>query len=425
VKKLSYVHALQELSEPETGGACMPLWRNWSGSVIVNPRNVEAVLTEAEIVDLVRRADSGRQGIRVVGSGHSFTPLCATQDILVSLDGLQGFSSIDPSEGQATVLAGTKISQLGVPLLEAGVALENQGDVDYQSVAGAISTGTHGTGSRFGSLSTQVTALRLTLASGEIITCSETEEPATFKAAQLSLGLLGIVSQVRLRVVPAYRLLERTWVEGVERCLAEFDSLDQSNRHVEFFWVPATDTCALKTLNSTDDEPRGIAPGDLAPPGTIERYVLPERVDWSHRIFPSERRVLFNEMEFAVPYASGRECFAEIRELMLGKHRDVRWSVEYRTQKADEVYLSPAYQRKVVTISVHQAAELPYQSFFNDVETIFRNHQGRPHWGKLHSHAAKELRALYPKWDSFQAIRERLDPDQRFLNSYLHGLMLH
>jgi FAD/FMN-containing dehydrogenase len=360
----------------------------------------------------------------VVGSGHSFTPLCTTQDILVSLDGLQGMSSIDPGKGQATVLAGTKMSQLGAPLLKAGVALENQGDVDYQSVAGAISTGTHGTGSGFGSLSTQVIALRLILASGEIITCSETEEPDTFKAAQISLGLLGIVSQVTVRVIPAYCLHERTWVAGVEKCLAEFDSFDQSNRHVEVFWVPATDTCALKTLNRTDDEPRGVASGDLAPPGTIERYILPERVDWSHRIFPSERNVLFNEMEFAVPYARGQECFAEIRELMLGKHRDVRWAVEYRTQKADGIYLSPAYQRNVVTISVHQAAELPYQTFFKDVEAIFRNHQGRPHWGKVHSYTAKELRALYPKWDRFQAIRERLDSHQRFLNPYLRLLML-
>ena len=402
----------------------MASWRNWSGSVIANPRNVEVASSEAEIIDLIRTPSGERQGIRVVGSGHSFTPLCDTKDVLVSLDGLRGMLCIDPSEGRATVLAGTKISQLGAPLLKAGVALENQGDVDYQSLAGAISTGTHGTGSGFGSLSTQVTALRLTLASGEIITCSEEEDPDTFKAAQLSLGLLGIISQVTVRVVPAYRLHERTWVQGVERCLAEFDFLDQSNQHVEFFWVPAIDACALKTLNVTKDEPRGVAPVNLAPPGTIERYILPERVDWSHRIFPSERKVLFNEMEFAVPYASGRECFAEIRALMLGKHRDVRWAVEYRTQEADDIYLSPAYQRNVVTISVHQTAELPYQPFFNDVETIFRNHQGRPHWGKIHSYTAKELSALYPKWDRFRAIRERLDPHERFLNPYLRGLML-
>ena len=402
----------------------MVSWRNWSGNVIATPGSVAAPSSETEIIGLIRRASREQQGIRVAGSGHSFTPLCATEDILVSLDGFQGTPSIDPRKGQARVVAGTKISQLGVPLLKAGVALENQGDVDYQSAAGAISTGTHGTGSAFGSLSTQVTTLRLILASGEIITCSEAADPDMFKAAQVSLGLLGLVSQVTFRVVPAYRLRERTWVAGVESCLAEFDSLDQSNRHVEFFWVPATDKCALKALSATEEEPRGVAPEDLAPPGTIERYVLPERVDWSHRIFPSERKVLFNEMEFAVPHASGRECFAEIRELMLGRHRNVRWAVEYRTQKADDIYLSPAYQRNVVTISVHQAAELPYEPFFNDVEMIFRNHRGRPHWGKIHSHTAKELGELYPKWARFLEIRDHLDPQGRFLNPYLRRLML-
>ena len=402
----------------------MTVWRNWSGNVTAKPRLVEVPSSESEIVHLFRRVNRKQQNIRVVGSGHSFTPLCATRDLLVSLDRFQGAPSVDPSKQEATVHAGTKISELGAPLLEAGVALVTQGDVDEQSAAGAISTGTHSTGARFGSMSTQVTALRLILASGEIITCSETDSPDLFKAAQISLGVLGLISQVTFRVVPAYRLREQTWVADVEPCLVELDVLEQSNRHVEFFCVPAQDQCALKTLNVTDEDPRGAAPEELAPPGTIERYILPERVDWSYRIFPSQRKVLFNEMEFAVARESGRDCFAEIRALMLGKHRDVRWSVEYRTQKTDELYLSPAYQRHVVTISVHQAAELPYEPFFGDVEAVFRNHHGRPHWAKIHSHTAKELSELYPMWDSFLAVRERLDPRQRFLNPYLRRVLL-
>lgn len=404
----------------------MTVWRNWSGHVTANPRLVEVPSSESEIVHLFRRANKERQTIRVVGSGHSFTPLCATQDLLVSLDRFQGapFIEVDPTKHEATVRAGTKISELGAPLLEAGVALVTQGDVDEQSAAGTISTGTHGTGARFGSMSAHVTALRLILASGEIITCSETDSPDLFKAAQISLGVLGLISQVTFRVVPAYRLREQTWVADVEPCLAELDALEQSNRHVEFFWVPAQDQCALKTLNVTDEDPQGLAPEELAPPGTIERYILPERVDWSYRIFPSQRNVLFNEMEFSVARESGRDCFAEIRALMLDKHRDVRWSVEYRTQKADDIYLSPAYQRNVVTISVHQAAELPCEAFFGDVEAVFRNHHGRPHWAKIHSHTAKELSELYPMWDNFLAVRERLDPRQRFLNPYLRQVLL-
>ena len=404
----------------------MSVWRNWSGNVTANPRHVEMPSSESEIVHLFRRANGERQNIRVVGSGHSFTPLCATQDLLISLDRFQGAPSIevDPSKHEATVRAGTKISEVGAPLLEAGVALVTQGDVDEQSTAGAISTGTHGTGTSFGSMSTQVTALRLILASGEIITCSETDSPDLFKAAQISLGGAGADFSGDGSCRAGLSFGEQTWVADVEPCLAELDALEQSNRHLEFFRVPARDQCALKTLNVTNEDPRGAAPEELAPPGTIERYILPERVDWSYRIFPSQRNVLFNEMEFAVARESGRDCFAEIRALMLGKHRDVRWSVEYRTQEADDIYLSPAYQRHVVTISVHQAAELPYEPFFGDVEADFRNHRGRPHWAKIHSHTTKDLSELYPMWDSFLAIRERLDPRQRFLNPYLRRVLL-
>jgi FAD/FMN-containing dehydrogenase len=400
------------------------LWRNWSGNITANPSDIEVPSTEAEIVDLIKRANREHQNVRVVGSGHSFNALCATQDLLISLDEFQQSPSVDSSRQQATVQAGTKISQLGVPLRSTGWALITQGDVDYQSIAGAISTGTHGTGTRFCSLSAQVTGLRLILASGEIITCSETECPDLLKAAQLSLGALGLISHVTFSVVPAYRLKRQSWAMEVDECLADFDRLNLSNRHAEFFWVPAVDKFALITLNLSEDAPSGKMPADLPPPGTIERYILPEWVDWSHRIFASPRKVLFNEMEFAVPYESGRDCFTEIRALMRSRHRDVRWSVEYRTQKADEIYLSPAYMRNVVTISIHQGAELPYESFFRDVEAIFRNHQGRPHWGKIHFLSAKELKDLYPMWDNFLEIRERLDPNQVFLNSYLRQILL-
>lgn len=402
----------------------MPVWRNWSGSVTATPRRIVAPASEVELLEIVSDANRRQENIRVVGSGHSFTPLCDTQGILASLVDFQGAPVVDHTKHEATIRAGTKISQLGVPLGAEGVALVTQGDVDYQSVAGAISTGTHGSGSGFGSLSAQVTGLVLVLASGEILSCSETQSPDLFRAARVSLGTLGLISHVSFRVVPAFRLREQSWAAEVEDCLAQFEELDQSNRHAEFFWVPGPDKCAIKTLNVTEDGPSGAAPADLAPPGTIERYILPERVDWSYRIFPSQRSVLFNEMEFAVPLEGGQECFAEIRALMLAKHRDVRWSVEYRTQRADDIYLSPAYQRDVVTISVHQGAELPYQPFFGDVEAIFRNHRGRPHWAKIHSHTAKELSELYPMWDCFQAIRELLDPEHRFLNQYLRSLML-
>jgi FAD/FMN-containing dehydrogenase len=399
-------------------------WTNWSGGVTAQPRAIVAPRNEAELGATVRAA--GREGrvVRVVGTGHSFVPLCATDDTLVSLEGLQGVVSTDGAAGRATVWAGSKISQLGAPLLTAGLALENQGEIDTQAIAGAIGTGTHGTGPTLGNMSTQVAGLRLVLADGEILDCSPDHEPEIFSAARVSLGLFGVTARITLRALPAYRLHERTWIAGVEECFDQLDDLIAANRHCEFFWSPREDACALKTLNPTDAEPQVLAGTMPAVHGRLVRYVQPERIDWSYRIFPSERTLRFNEMEFAVPAENGPDCFREIRQLMQERHPDVLWPIEYRTLRADDIPLSPAYGRETVTISIHQAAELPYRAFFADAEAIFRNHRGRPHWGKVHSHTARELRDLYPQWDDFLALRERLDPTGRFLNDYLRELLL-
>ena len=352
---------------------------------------------------------------------------------------------------RATVWAGSKIHQLGEPLLAAGMALENQGDIDRQAIAGAVSTGTHGTGPSMGSMSTQVAGLRIITASGEIVECSAEREPDIFQAARLSLGTFGVLSQITLRLLPAYRLHERTWVAAFDECISQLDAHIAATRHFEFFWSPRDDACAMKSLQPAEtleappeagphDSPRALAAAprsgerqtetlEASPeapdaPGRLGRYLKSERVDWSYRIFPSERNVKFNECEFSLPAADGPDAVREIRALMLGKHHDVLWPIEYRTLGADDIDLGTAQGRATVAISVHQAAELPYQPFFADVEAIFRNHHGRPHWGKWHSHTARELRALYPRWDHFLSVRARLDPHGRFLNDYLRRLLL-
>ncbi len=397
-------------------------WRNWAGNVECRPARIEMPTSEAELAATLRRADGA---IRVAGSGHSFTPLCATDDILVSMDGMQGVISSDLSTREAVIWAGTKISRLGDMLRAVGLALENQGDVDYQALAGAIATGTHGTGIRFGSLSSQVVGLELLLASGECISCSAGVEPTLFKAAQLSLGLLGVITRIRMGVQPAYRLHERTWVASFEETMAQVEDQVSANEHFEFFWLPRFDSSVMKALNTTDAEAGGDEVSAMsAPAGTIERYTRPERIDWSYRIYASERAVKFVEMEFAVPLAHGPDCFRELRRLMREKHPDVIWPIEYRTLRRDDIFLSPAYERDSVTLSLHQSNDLPYQPFFADAEAVFRNQGGRPHWAKLHNHTTAELRALYPLWDRFQEQRERVDPQGRFLNSYLRRLML-
>lgn len=395
-------------------------WRNWSGSVRCSPTQIAVPRDETTLAAVVA---AGSGTVRVAGSGHSFTPLCATDGTLISLEALTGLIETDAQAGTATVWAGTRIADLGEPLLAAGFGMANMGDIDRQALAGAVSTGTHGTGRTLGSICSQVAGLRLVLADGSLLDCSPTQEPEVFTAARVAIGALGVLARITLRVLPAYKLHERTWPLRFEACVEQMTDLIASNRHVEFFWSPRDDACAMKTLNPTDAPVGVIAPPQPAE-GRMVRYLGPEYVDWSHRVFPSERTLLFNEMEFAVPEVAGPACLREIRRLMQTRYPDVIWPIEYRTVRADDIPLSPAYGRATVTISIHQAAELPHEPFFRDAEAIFRSHAGRPHWGKLHSHTARELQALYPEFDAFRAVRERLDPHGRFLNDHLRTLLL-
>ncbi len=395
-------------------------WQNWSGSVACAPERIVAPRDEAALAAILAE---GAGPVRVAGAGHSFTPLCETDGTLVSLDGLSGIVGTDAQAGTATVWAGTRLHDLGEPLHAAGFSLENMGDVDRQALAGAVSTGTHGTGRTLGNFSTQVVGLRLVLANGDLLDCSSTREPAVFEAARLSLGALGVISRVTLRVLPAYRLHERTWPAPFEACMEQLAARVAEHRHFEFFWSPRDDACAMKALNPTD-APVGVVAPPVPAQGRLVSYLGPEYVDWSHRVFPSERTLRFNEMEFAVPEASGPDCLREVRALMQKRQPDVIWPVEYRTVRADDIPLSPAFGRATVTISVHQAAELPHRAFFRDAEAVFRNHHGRPHWGKLHTHTARVLRTLDPRFDAFRAVRERVDPGGRFMNGHLRGLLL-
>jgi FAD/FMN-containing dehydrogenase len=301
--------------------------------------------------------------------------------------------------------------------------MENMGDIDYQALAGAVGTGTHGTGETLGNISTQVVGLRLVLATGETLDCSAAREPAIFGAARVSFGALGVTTRVTLRALPAYRLHERTWVAEFDDCVAQMPALIRDNRHFEFFWLPHDDLCAMKTLNPTTEEHVADTPPPIVT-GRLARYIKPQRIDWSYRIFPSERTIKFNEMEFALPAEHGIDCLRELRQLMRDRHPDVAWAVEYRTLHRDDIPLSPASGRETVTISIHQAAELPYQAFFTDAEALFRNYRGRPHWGKMHWHSACDLQGLYPGWETFATVREQIDPEGRFLNEHLRHILL-
>jgi FAD/FMN-containing dehydrogenase len=398
-------------------------WRNWSGGVRCHPQRVANAADEDAVVRLVHDARRMGKPLRFTGAGHSFSPICSSNGIVATLEGLSGVIDADRKTGEAWVWAGTRIADLGTALKVFDLGMANQGDIDRQTIAGAISTSTHGTGINFGTLSTQVAALRVVNASGDTQEISPAGDPDLFRAAAVSFGLFGVITQVRLKAVPAYRLHEKTWAAPFEECRATTPELIEKNEHFEFFWVPKHDACAMKCLNATSEPvSRPVALTEESPPGTMERYLHPERVDWSHRIYPSARTLLFNEMEFAVPFERGWQCLEEIRELMQTRHKQVTWVVEYRTVAADDLFLSPATGRKIVAISIHEAADVSYEQFFRDAQAVFLNHGGRPHWGKIHYLGTAQLRGLYPKWDRFWSLRREHDPKGVFLNDYLAGI---
>jgi FAD/FMN-containing dehydrogenase len=382
-------------------------WANWSGNVQAQPQRVEAPASEAEVQDLVRRAAADGLAVRPAGTRHSFTPLCATDGVAVDLYNLRGIEAIDCERRTVTVRAGTPISSIGDELRAAGLSLHNQGDVDVQTITGATGTGTHGTGPELANLSSAVSEVRIVTADGELVHASEDVNSGLYQAARLSLGALGIVTSVTLRCAPAYNLHERVWYEGPDESLNLLEERIAATRHYEFFWYPFRDLFEHKALALTN----------AAPDALPDRKR--ERIDHSHRIFPSVRDHRFNEMEYAVPAESGAACFTEIRELISTDFPDVQWPVEYRTLAADDVWLSPAFERASVTISIHEDAERSYDALFGACEAVFRRYGGRPHWGKLHSRTAADLAPCFAHWDHFWRLRDALDPEGRFLNEHL------
>ena len=384
-------------------------WTNWSGSVTCTPASIESPSRYEELSAIVTQAAREGRRVRVAGSGHSFSPVCATDGLLVSLDNVHGVIETDADARRARVRAGTKLHALGQPLLRAGMALEQQGDIDRQSLGGVLGTGTHGTGFDFRNMSNQAVALTLITASGDLVECSENANGEVLRAALVSLGALGIIVDAELQCVAPYRLHERSWTLPFEDALTQFDELSRRNRHCEFFYQKEPDFCLMKTLSLTDEQGGTDLPED-------------ERIGWSHQVFPSERDRKFNEMEFSIPAESGLECIREVRDV-IRRHDGVRWPIEYRTVKGDDIPLSPHFGRDSVTISVHQSYRREHEPYFRDCEAVFRNFGGRPHWGKIHYMSHREIAALYPHWDRFQRVRDWLDPNRMFANPYVDRVL--
>jgi FAD-linked oxidoreductase len=423
-------------------------FRNWSGLVECTPANWLHARDLGAVVRAVRGAGSGP--LRVAGSGHSFSDLVKTDGTLLQLDPAAAVLDVDPVAREASVWAGATLRQLGPALAAHGLAMENLGDIDAQSLAGAIATGTHGTGITLGNLSSQVVGLTLVSAEGDVIECSETREREVFKAAQVSLGALGVIAQVRLRLLPAYSLHEVKATAGLADTLSRLSELRAANRHFEFFWFPHTDTVQLKRLNPTDRPERGLGPAAFLNVIVLENAafgllsaacrVWPalsapvsrlcarlasggERVGPSHRIFATPRLVRFQEMEYALPLERGADALGEIRDWYRERRFRNHFPVEFRCVRGDDIPLSPAHGRDSAYIAVHVYRGMEFQRYFDAMEAILRGHGGRPHWGKLHQLSARDLAPLYPQWQDFQQVRKRLDPRGLLSTPYLARIL--
>ena len=388
----------------------MAEWKNWSGKLSANPRRIVQVGTVDAIRSELLAARDGGWTVRTAGTTHSHYPLLPTDGVILDTRPLSGLVSVDSEAMTATFRAGTKIHACGRPLLEHGLGLLNQGDIDQQSVGGAIATGTHGTGVDLGSFSSAVTELLILLVDGSVVTCSPDREPDLFEAARLSLGAVGVVLEVTLQVREAYRLEEQRWLEPFESVMERIDELVTATRHFEYFWYPGQDRAICKSIDITE-EPGRYPLGDEG-----------QRLAWGFEVLPNQRLDPHTEMEYSIPTEHGPSCVAEIKNLLSSNYPDVLWPIEYRTVAADNVWLSPARERATVTVSIHEDVERDETAYYKDAETVFRAHGGRPHWGKVHYLSGEDLASDYNHWQDWWGVRDEVDPTGVLLNDALRKL---
>jgi L-gulono-1,4-lactone dehydrogenase len=421
-------------------------WHNWAGDEVCRPATIEQPGSVEELSAAVARAADSGLRVRAVGAGHSFSDVACSDASLLRLDRLASVLDVDTSSGLVRAQAGITIGELSRQLDGHGLAMENLGDIDVQSIAGAISTATHGTGARLRNISSQVAELTLLLADGTPLVCSPERDCEVFRAARVGLGALGVIAEVTLRCVPAFTLRGLDAPAPLAQTLERFEELALGNDHFEFFVFPYADVALTRTNNRTDEppQPRGRTsawandvlltnhafglfcrtgrrlPGFIP---QINRLVTrlagrSERVDRSAAIFASPRLVRFTEMEYALPREQTPLAVRRVLEMIEQRGLAVPFPIEVRTVAPDDAFLSTAYERDSGFVAVHMFEGMEWQPYFRAVEAIMDELGGRPHWGKRHFQTADTLRTRYPEWERFQAVRTRLDPHGRFANAW-------
>ena len=370
---------------------------------------------EPTLVRIVRSAAYRGRHVRPVGTGHSSSALVECSDYLLSLKEMQGVVRVDAASLRATVRPGTTLTELGKRLYEHDLAMPNYGDIATQTIAGAVGTGTHGTGLRQQILSAQLIGARLIDGQGQVRTIGP-QDADLLRAIRVSLGVLGVFSELTLQLVPSFDVERREYHVRTDEALADFDRLAQGNRSFDLYWYPRRDDVKLRLVNPAGG---GTSPSPgarlLRLHGGRSDVIIPAHSGIPHR---------FEECEYALPCDAGLDCFAEVRRRILQRWRAVMgWRVLVRTVAADDAWLSPAHGRDSITISLHQNSHLPWREVFADIESVFRAYGGRPHWAKKHSMTAAQIAPLYPQWENFQAVRRDFDPMCTFLGPPLKKLL--
>jgi L-gulonolactone oxidase len=425
-------------------------WSNWAGNQQTGTVLLSKPQTESELQQVVQSAQLSGRRVKAVGSGHSFTAIAVSEEVLVDLSDYDEIVAIDKMNQTVTVQSGIQLSKLNQALYENSLAMQNLGDIAYQTIAGAISTSTHGTGAKFTGIANQVVALRVVLADSSIVECSANVNAQLFSCARVGLGALGLISTVTLKVVSAFNLAVIEEPMRVDDVLQNLDLHVDSNDHFEFFWVPHTGWALTKrnNRNNLPVEPmskmshwysktlmENYAFGAVCMLGKARPSLIPklakalpssgrnEYSDASHKVFASKRIIKFYEMEYAIPREACAEALNRVRRMVTDSGFFLNFPVEVRFTAPDEIPLSTASNRESAYIAVHIYKGMNYVPYFTEVESIMNSYQGRPHWGKLHFQSAATLASRYPQWDVFQAVRNQVDPQRMFSNQYLETVL--
>ncbi len=432
----------------------MSEWSNWAGIESARPARVEEPADTAAIVAAVERARSEGTTLKMVGTGHSFTAISAPEHTMLRPTRLGGIVAVDRDAMTVTALAGTQLKELNRQLEALGLSLHNMGDIAEQTLAGATSTGTHGTGGVAASLSAQICGLTLVTGTGEVLTATETDNPEILETARVGLGALGVLTTLTFRVEPLFVLEATETPMGWDEALGGFDERIAAHHHVDMYWFPHTDRMLTKTNDRLDSDPSETAPlsrlrywwddeflsNQLF--GALNRVtnrvpaivpslnqvtgrLLSARTysDVAHRVFTSPRGVVFREMEYAVPRAAGLDALRECRAAIDASDLRITFPVEIRVSPADDAALSTSSDRDSLYLAFHTHRDVDHHAYFALLEPILRAHDGRPHWGKVHTRTAADLAPAYPRFGDFLALRDRLDPDRVFANSYLRRVL--